>query len=162
MSKDIGDAGEALVASLLRKRGYRVREIGGNYPVIDLEVEGSRPFRVSVKTSASKRHVRMGREASVAQLRNDDFVFAILPSPGGSTINLETGDFDLLILPGDMARTDALHVHRTYLAEPGRNGQARSPTAGIMVKEYSHRPPQVEAWARWKEQKDRWDALPPA
>ncbi|QLQ12144.1 MAG: hypothetical protein HZY74_01035 [Brevundimonas sp.] len=39
MSKDIGDAGEALVASLLRKRGYRVREIGGNYPVIDLEVE---------------------------------------------------------------------------------------------------------------------------
>lgn len=118
MSKVHGDMGEAFVANLLRARGYMVREIGGNFPVIDLEVEGARPFRVSVKTSMSKRHIRLGREASVAQLRDTDFLFALMPRTGDAGLDLGTGAYDLLIVPGAVAREDALHVHRTYFETP--------------------------------------------
>jgi len=161
MSKIHGDMGEAFVANLLRMRGYSVREVGGNYPVIDLEVEGARPFRVSVKTSMSKRHVRLGRESSIAQLRDEDFVFALLPREGNAGLDLRPGAYDLLILPGATARDDALHVHRTYIETPTRSGLERSGTAGVMVKDYSSRPPQKAAWGRWLTFNHGWDALPP-
>lgn len=162
MNKVHGDMGEAFVATLLRGRGYSVREIGGNYPVIDLEVEGAQRFRVSVKTSMSKRHVRLGREASVQQLRDTDFLFALMPKAGDAGLNLDAGAYDLLIVPGAVAREDALHVHRTYFETPTRSGGERKDTAGIIVKEYSGRPPQKEAWARWLRFNNGWSALPAA
>ena len=160
MNKRIGDEGEAFAAELLRLRGYRVREIGGNYPVIDLEVEGSSCFRVSVKTSASKRHVRMGREASVGQLRGDDFIFAFMPQLNASFIDLSAGKYDLLIIPGAMARQDALWVHKTYLANSSSSGGTLSGSAGVMVKSYSKRIQQREVWERWIRCLDNWSALP--
>lgn len=160
MSKALGDAGELFVVELLRARGYAVAHIGGNYPVIDLEVDATRPFRVSVKTSQSKRHVRMGTEASISQLRDDDFLFALLPTSKTSVLRLAPGGYDLFIIPGLTARTDALHVHHTYLAEPGRSGSARSASAGVMVKEYSSRLPQREAWGRWVQFRESWSLLP--
>jgi len=160
MSKAVGDEGEAFVAELLRGRGYTVHHIGGNYPVIDLEVQASRPFRVSVKTSLSRRHVRMGREASVVQLRQDDYVFALMPIAGSMMTVLQSGGYDLLIIPGDVAREDALHVHRGYLANPSRSGQPRTGGAGVMVKEYSGRPQQRQVWERWLDFREAWSRLP--
>lgn len=162
LNKVLGDQGEAFAARLLRARGYKVREIGGNYPVIDLEVSGSEDFRVSVKTSRSKRHVRLGSESSVSQLLDTDFVFAFMPKAADHELELEDGQYDLWIVPGAIARKDALWVHRTYLEESSAAGKARSGTAGILVKSYSRRPPQREVWGRWECYLEKWSGLPPA
>ena len=162
MNKTAGDEGEAFVAQLLRARGYTVRHIGGNYPVIDLEVDASRPFRVSVKNSLSRRHVRMGREASILQLRDDDYMFALMPMADSAMIVLQpSGGYDLLIIPGHVAREDALYVHRSYLAGPSRSGQPRTGSAGVMIKEYSSRSQQRQVWERWLHYREAWDQLPP-
>ena len=160
-TKKLGEAGEAEVARVLRSRGYTVREIGGNYPVIDLEVDASRDFRISVKTSASKRHVRLGSTASISQLRDSDFVFAIMPQVGGEALSPELKDYDLWIIPGGVARADALWVHETYLALPSRTGAERSGSAGVLVKSYSSRPSQREVWERWARYAGAWSVLPP-
>jgi len=160
MSKILGDQGEVFVADLLTAKGYSVRHIGGNYPVIDLEVEAVRPFRVSVKTSQSKRHVRMGTEKSVLQLRDDDFVFALMPISNSAPFRLVSGGYELLIVPGTRARIDALHIHRSWLAQASRSGAPRSPSAGVIVKEYSGRAEQREVWARWRRFEENWQALP--
>lgn len=159
MSKELGDRGEALAVQLLTKRGYQVNHVGGNYPVVDLLISCSRPFRVSVKTSGSKQHVRLGTEKSVSNLRDDDFLMAFLPRPSGE-FDLSNGVYRILIIPGLVARTDALHVHHRYLALRGSSGANHSGTAGIMVKGYSRRPDQVEAWKRWLTFEERWDLLP--
>jgi hypothetical protein len=162
MSKIIGDEGEQVVAKLLQDRGYSVRLIGGNYPVIDLEVDAERPFRVSVKTSASKRHVRMGSPNSLAQLRDDDFLIAILPKIGSGFIDLADNEFEVLIIPGDVARDGGLHVHETYLEEQKAKGKVASGSAGVLVKSYSRRLPQLETWAKFELCANRWDLLPSA
>lgn len=156
MAHALGDAGEVLATQLLEARGYPVRLIGGNYPVIDLEVHAQKPFRVSVKTSATKRHVRMGREASLAQLRDDDFMFAFMPPEGAAYIDIDAGRYELLILPGEVAREGGMFVHRTYL-----DGRDVSGSFGVTVKSESRRPPQVETWRRFVTFRDRWDLLPP-
>lgn len=161
MNKPLGDQGEATAARLLRERGYSVREIGGNFPVIDLIVTGESEFRVSVKTSASKQHVRMGRESSVARLLDQDFVFAFMPATA-LPLDLSSGIFRLFILPGRTARCDALHVHQTYLATRSRDGEDRTGVSGIIVKGYSRRPAQAETWKRWQFFENRWDLLPKA
>lgn len=155
MPSSLGEAGEVCAAQLLEARGYRVRHIGGNYPTIDLEVDASTPFRVSVKTSATKRHVRMGRQTSLAQLRDNDFLFAFMPPVGSGEINLDTGHYDLLILPGDVAREGGLYVHRTYV-----EGREATGSFGVTVKSESRRGPQVETWQRFVAYANRWDLLP--
>jgi hypothetical protein len=156
----VGNDGEAFVAALLRSRGYDVLEIGGNYPVIDLEVRGHSPFRVSVKTSVTKRHVRMGKETSVSPLLDSDFVFALMPKDGRAFLDLGSDDYDLMILPGEVARSGALEVHGAYLAEPGTDCEPRSGSAGVMVKGYSRRPAQTKVWRSWLNYIDAWSALP--
>ena len=159
MSKELGDWGEATAAQLLTKRGYQVDHLGGNYPVVDLLISGASPFRVSVKTSASKQHVRLGTEKSVSNLRDDDFVMAFLPR-GKEPLDLADAVYRLLILPGNVARDDALCVHRNYLAFSRSDGAGRTGNAGIIVKGYSRRLDQVETWKRWLTFEDRWDLLP--
>lgn len=155
MAHALGDAGEAVAVRLLEARGYSVQHIGGNFPVIDLMVDASTPFRVSVKTSGSKRHVRMGKETSIAQLRDDDFLFAFMPALGSGSIDFEAGRYELLILPGPVAREGGLYVHRTYL-----EGRSASGSFGVTVKSESRRAPQVETWRRFSAYRDRWELLP--
>lgn len=157
MNKALGDLGEAAVANLLRARGYAVQEIGGNFPVIDLVVSGAADFRVSVKTSALRQHVRMGRETSVTQLLDTDFVFAVMPR-GGASLDLADGVYSLLIIPGLVARTDAIRIHHAYLEAPSRDGGERTGSAGIIVKGYASR--HAEVWKRWAAYEGRWDLLP--
>lgn len=159
MNKELGDLGEKFSAKLLQERGFNVEHLGGNYPVVDLLVAGSSSFRVSVKTSLSKQHVRLGKEKSVSSLQNTDFVLAFLP-PIGTLLDFDSNAYRTLILPGMMARNDAIHVHRSYLAKKSNTGLDRSGNAGILIKGYSRRVEQVETWKRWMEFEDRWDILP--
>jgi hypothetical protein len=82
----------------------------------------------------------MGREASIQQLRRDDYVFALMPVAGSGMTVLRPGGYDLLVIPGYVAREDALHIHRSYLEGLSRSGQPRTGSAGVMVKEYSSHP----------------------
>ena len=160
MSKLIGDAGEVLAADLLGQRGYQVELIGGNYPVVDLIVRGKPEFRVSVKTSRTKYHVRLGRDTSLAQLRDNDFVFALLPTVPNGEIGFAPGKFRTLILPGRMVREDGLAIHNAYLQGKLKNGGTPSGSAGVMVKGYSRKPIHQQTWSKWMTFEDRWDLLP--
>ena len=162
MNKRIGDAGEILAAKLLRDKGYAVELIGGNYPVVDLIVHGQSDFRVSVKTSNKKHHVRLGRDTSLEQIRDDDFVFAFLPIEPDQEIGFSGGEYRLLIMPGQMVREDALAVHHAYLASKSTSGVSRTGSAGVMVKGYSNKPIHVQTWVKWMAFEDRWELLPAA
>ena len=162
MNKRIGDAGEILAAKLLRDKGYNVEMIGGNYPVIDLIVRGQNEFRVSVKTSNMKHHVRLGRDTSLDQLRDDDFVFAFLPIEPDQEIGFSDGEYRVLIIPGKMVREDALAVHHAYLGSKSKSGVTRTGSAGVMVKGYSRKPIHMETWAKWMKFEARWELLPAA
>lgn len=151
----LGDRGEVFAKHLLEKRGYQVTHLGGNYPVIDLEVRASSNFRVSVKTSSSKRHVRMGRESSIGQLGDDDFMFAFMPKVGAADIDFDQGLYDLLILPGAIAREGGLFVHHAYLA-----GRPSTGSFGVTVKGESRRAAQIKIWTEFQDYFDRWDLLP--
>lgn len=160
MNKRIGDAGEILAAKLLQDKGYTVDLIGGNYPVIDLVVRGKSEFRMSVKTSNKKHHVRLGRDTSLEQLRDDDFVFAFLPVEPDQEIGFFDGEYRLLIMPGKMVREDALAVHHAYLASKSNTGVSRTGSAGVIVKGYSKKPIHQTTWAKWMTYEGRWDVLP--
>lgn len=159
MNKLVGDRGEAHVAELLRRRGYRVQEIGGNFPTVDLLVEHPVKFRVSVKTSASRPHVRLGREVSLARLRDEDFVFAIFPR-NGISFDLSEGCYRLLIIPGRVAREGGLEVHRAYLQNKSKDGGSVDGSAGVIVKGYSKKPLQQAVWTHWLTYEDCWESLP--
>lgn len=159
MNKSVGDQGEAFVAELLRRRGYRVREVGGNFPTVDLFVDHPVEFRVSVKTSASRPHVRLGRETSLARLRDDDFVFAIFPK-SDVPFGLSEGGHRLLIIPGGVARDGGLEVHRAYLAGKSADGEKADGAAGVIVKGYSKKPLQQRVWANWLTYENGWHRLP--
>ncbi|WP_421791056.1 hypothetical protein [Hyphobacterium sp.] len=151
-----------MARDLLVSRGYRVALIGGNYPVIDLIATGREEFRVSVKTSRTKHHVRLGRDTSVEQLQDNDFVFAFLPAEPNTEIGFEVPHYRLLTIPGGIARNDALAIHREYLNGKTPSGDKRKNTAGVMVKGYSRKPIHVTTWARWLNYEDCWDLLPAA
>lgn len=162
MSKLIGDAGELLVEQLLKDKGYQPEQLPPNYPVVDLTVNASPPFRVSVKTSKAKHHVRLGRDTMLEQLPDNDFVFALMPRDPNGQIGFHTGQYRLLILPGDMVRNDGLAIHNAYLQGKLKSGGVPSGSAGVMVKGYSKKPIHQTTWTKWMTYENRWDLLPPA
>ena len=155
----LGEAGEDQALSLLHAKGYSTaQKLRVNSPVVDIEVPGPRPFRVSVKAARDRQHVRLGSYRSVRQLGPADFLFAFLPV-GKQPISFEPGGYRLLILPGEMVREDAFAVTDSYHAERGRPDWQDSYNFSMFVKGYSRRPIQAETWARWLAHHDRWDIL---
>lgn len=154
-SKQLGDDGEDHTCRLLMSRGYLARKLQVNAPTYDIEVEsGSRSFYVSVKVSREKQHVRLGARRSVLGLESGNFVFAFLPLPGREIVTLDAGQYALLILPAELARTDSLSVHDKYWIDRGRDPN----TFSVMVKGYGshHR----DMWPRWLGYRDAWNLLP--
>ena len=158
----LGDAGENAALRLLHEHGYTgARKLRLNTPVVDIEVPGTHPFRVSVKAARDRQHVRLGSYRSVRQLGPSDFLFAFLPI-GRAPISFEAGGYNLLILPGEVARDDAFAVTDSYHAERGRSDWQDSYNFSMLVKGYSRRSIQAATWARWLGYGERWDLLPPA
>ena len=158
----LGDAGEDAALRLLHERGYvGARKLPLNTPVVDIEVPGLQPFCVSVKAARVRQHVRLGSYRSVQQLGAADFLFAFLPA-GRGPISFEPGGYQLLILPGEVAREDAYAVTDSYHGERGKLDWQDSYNFPMFVKGYSRRPIQAETWARWLGYRDRWNLLPPA
>lgn len=155
----LGDEGEEYACELLRARGWTTRRLGLSKLV---DIEASRDGRtvfISVKTSRTKQHARLGPLSIVRQFRDEHVYMILLPAEKLGAIQLSPGGYKLLIVPGRMAREDALYVTETYLSEPKRDGTRRKDTGSVMVKGYSTRPVQKEAWARWLMFQERWDIL---
>jgi len=149
----LGDRGETFALQLLRGRGYSADLLPRNYPTYDIKAAGSKgEFYVSVKTSRTRQHVRLGTRDSVERLSPGNFVFAFLPLQGAE-IDLSSGRYRLLILPADMVKRDSLTIHDTYWAERERTNEY-----SVMVKGYdsSHH----ATWERWGAFVDGWREVP--
>ncbi len=152
-AKALGDAGEELALQLLINRGYRASRLPVNAPTYDLEVsQAGGDFRVSVKVSRTKQHVRLGARSSVDRLGAGNFVFAFLPNAGNDEIRLTNGGYSLLILPADLVRDESLAIHDAYWAARGR------PDGSGYSVQISHRHQSV--WIRWKRFAFAWNVLP--
>lgn len=161
-----GNLAEAVAQDLLLRQGYAVRNLNQrrhNAPVVDLEVEGAgAPFFVSVKSCwTPNRQLRLGSPASLAKLPDDAFVMAFLPLAKGDALNLATGCHTLWIIPGAVARDEALAAHWHYASHnPGSAGHS------VMVKDKQDRTPATRSGAvfrRWAAAYDAaWHLLPPS
>jgi hypothetical protein len=160
-----GDRAETLAADLLRLRGYEVRNLNErrpNYPTYDLETTGAdSTFRISVKARRNVWQINVGKEPAVRRLADDSYVMAFMPEEHGTEIDLDAGRYKLLIVPGNIAREEGLHIHHIYLASPKRDGTPRSPNAGIIVKVNGVTEANRETFRRWLETyEDAWSILP--
>ena len=95
------------------------------------------------------------------RLSDDSYLMAFMPEKHGAAIDLATGRYKLLIIPGDVARTDGLRIHHLYLASPKRDGTARSPNAGIIVKVNGVTEENRKTFQHWlASYEDAWSTLP--
>jgi len=153
-----GDLAEALAEELLLKRGYAVRNLNQrhkNTPVVDLEVEGAGPpFHISVKSCwTASRQLRLGKPASLERLPDNAFVMAFLPLRKGVALDLVTPQYTLWIIPGQVARDEALAAHRHYAAHnPG------SAQHSVMVKDKEDRTAATRSGAVFKRWADSYDS----
>jgi hypothetical protein len=154
-SKQLGDDGEEFAQQMLECRGYIVTKLPVNAKTYDLRVQRrQQAFFVSVKVSRHKQHVRLGARRSVLGLEARNFVFAYLPVPGQQITTLATSPHSLLILPAELARTDALSIHDAYWEQKNKDPNIFS----VMVKGYGSR--HREMWPVWLTHRDAWHLLP--
>lgn len=156
--KELGDIAEFYALELLEARGYSGRLLPTNYPTFDIEISSERSFRVSVKASAKVQHVRLGSISSVSRLTVGSFVFAFVPAPNSKELKFEPDGYQLLIVPGEIAKGDGLALSASYITE--KNKPCDYVGSGVMVKGYSRRPHQVEVWSKWQTYVNAWSLLP--
>ena len=149
----IGRAAEDKAAALLEARGFSVRNMNDlipNHPVYDLEAtRDGCMLRVSVKAARAKREIRLGKVESLSQVRDKDLVMLFLPIRKGVEISLEEGGYELLLVPGGIARDDAIDAHLHYCKTHPNN--IDHPT---MVKDKIDRSPNTKSGAvfhRWRD-----------
>lgn len=157
----IGFRGEQFVRNLLEHHGYAVEMMPPGFKTVDLVAKGAdRSFRVSVKTSNKRRHVRMGPEPSICELLDSDFLFALMPKRDKEELRFSADGYDLFIIPGRDAREDGLRVHHSWLSQPKRDGTPRSGSFGVTVKGYSRSEVQRDVWGKWEAFCEAWHLLP--
>ena len=161
-TQQVGQLAEELAKQLLLERGFAaidLNECRRNYPTYDLLADkDGRTTRVSVKSARAARILRLGTATSVSRIDDDSVIMAFIPSAKGVEIDLRPGGYDLLIIPGGVAREDALAVHRHYVkTHPG------SANHSIMVKDKIDRNPGTISGATFKSwhasYKDAWFVL---
>jgi len=159
---DIGNRAEQLATTLLRERGFEVvnlNELRANHPLYDLRAEkNGHTVRVSVKCARAKRELRLGSPRMLRQLADDAVVMAFLPIAKGRDIDLTPGGYELWIIPGAVARDEALAAHDHYAkSHPG------SADHSVMVKDKIDRSPDTRSGAvfhRWCElYRNAWHLL---
>lgn len=152
-------AGEKFVHQSLVRRGYRAELLRRNYPTYDIRTGSARgECMVSVKTSKSSQHVRLGKERAIEQLTRGNFVIALMPFDGQEEITIEPGKCRVLVIPAEVAKADGMKVTEEYYAE----SKTRKRWGEVIVKGYSSKRSHPQVWAHWiAEFSDAWHLLPP-
>ena len=152
---ELGDRAEAFAETLLVSRGFHVVNLNKpkrNHQLFDLAAsKDGRSVRVSVKSDRRLRQVSLGPPSTLAQLPDDVVVMAFLPIRKGVEIRFESGDFELLIIPGAVARNEGLAVHKHYVATHPGSADHR-----VMVKDKIDRNPGTISGAAFKSWYDRF------
>ena len=158
----IGREAEDLASSLLSARGFAVRNLNderNNYPLYDLVAsKAGVEILISVKCARAKRELRLGNPHMLQQLADTSVVMAFLPAYKGKEIGFALGDYELMIIPGYIARDEALAAHQHYaIFHPG------SASHSVMVKDKVDRNEGTRSGAvfmRWHQQfQDAWAIL---
>ena len=160
-TQSIGRQAEDLAKPLLRQRGFAVRNLNDerhNYPLYDLEAINGSKTEVSVKCARANRQFRLGARERLAQLKDDCVIMVFLPTEKGKEIEFCSGGYELLIIPGHVARDDGLAAFDHYVAtHPG------SAAHSVMVKDKVDRNEGTRSGAvfkRWHEQfLNAWDTF---
>ncbi|MGY3436778.1 MULTISPECIES: hypothetical protein [unclassified Marinovum] len=161
----IGDMGEAEALSLLQGRGYKCENLNDkrrNAWTYDLEIGTARgKFLVSVKTARAKRDISLGRPLSLKRLENDAFMMILMPSGKNQETRFEPGGYHLLILPGQVARDEALSSHYHYWG----NDSEKAENNTVRIKDKLDRPGgrsnSGEVFSSWNDRfRDAWHLLP--
>lgn len=166
----LGAEAEKLAARLLRRRGYSVDDLNvsrhANFPHVDLKAsKGGVKFRVSVKARERRWHIGLGQESSLCKLRDDDWVIAFIPRKHKDSIDLRKNKYRVFIIPGFVARDEAMKMQHRYLSTPlksgRRKGQLPSGNYGVVVK-FDHCVGR-DLFLDWQDRfEGRWDLLPNA
>ena len=152
---ELGQHGEEFTAQLLETQGYGVEFLPRNSPTYDLKVStGTESFFVSVKVSRTKQHIRLGQRKSVLGLIEKNFVFAYSPNNVSEIQNLSSSPYHLLIIPGEIARTDSLLIHDAYWAERSKDPNIFS----VIVKAYDRYG--RTTWQNWQQYSSAFALLP--
>ena len=160
-TQTIGRQAEDLAYRLLEERGFRVRNLNderSNYRLYDLKAtKNGRETRVSVKCARANRQFRLGPRERLAQLEDDCVVMVFLPTEKGREIDFDVG-YELLIIPGHIARADAIAAHDHYVrTHPG------SAAHSVMVKDKVDRNEGTRSGAVFKSWHERflnaWDRI---
>lgn len=149
-------------AGLLETRGYKVTNLNvarNNFPLYDLRAaRDGRELLISVKCARAKRELRLGPPHRLRQLADDAVVLALLPISKGRDIVFEPGGYELWVIPGNVARDEALAAHEHYAqSHPG------SADHSVMVKDKVDRNPGTRSgavFASWRLRfRDAWHLL---
>jgi hypothetical protein len=148
-TQSIGKQAETLAASLLIQRGFSVRNLNEerpNNPLYDLNAtKNGNEILVSVKCARAKRQLRVGSPQMLTKMRDDCVVMAFLPAEQDKEIEFCPGGYELLIVPGQVARDEALAAYYHYIAtHPGSVGHA------VMVKDKIDRNERTRSGAVFK------------
>jgi hypothetical protein len=156
----LGDAGEHWVADRLRSLGYDVEFLPRNAKAVDLVVTGQTVFRVQVKCS-DHQHIKFPSLKALDGLADDDFVIALMPSATTRVMTLEDDEMWTFVIPAQIARQAARHVHESYRADyVSRRGVEPAGSFGPTVKFYKntawHNQARLWLWPF----RDAWSGLP--
>lgn len=161
-TSEIGRLCEDFAISLLQARGFAVRNLNDtrkNYPLHDLVVTKSgRSVNVSVKCARAKRELRLGAPHMLAKLADEDVLLAFLPMTKGVDIQFMPGGYELLIVPGMIARDEALAAHNHYaISHPASKDHT------VMIKDKIDRNESTKSGAVFKNwqklYRDAWHVL---
>ena len=161
-TQSIGRQAETLAESLLLQRGFAVRNLNeerSNNRLYDLvAVKNRNEIVVSVKCARANRQLRLRRPRILDQMRDDCVVMAFLPTERGKEIEFSSGGYEVLIIPGRIARDEALAAHKHYVAtHPG------SADHSVMVKDKVDRNEHTRSGAVFKSWHERflnaWDTF---
>ncbi len=164
-TKRIGDAGEAEALRLLQERGYTGFNLNEKQPnawTYDLEISTLRGrVKISVKTARAKRDISLGTPRSLERLADEAFVMILMPTAKKHEIQIHPGGYHLLIVPGQVARDEALAMHRDYWGEELTKAAKNT----VRIKDEVNRPGSRsragQVFARWNATyRDAWHLLP--
>jgi hypothetical protein len=116
----VGRNAEDFAAFLLKQRGFDVSNLNDeqtNYPLYDLAAsKGAEKVKISVKCARATRNICLGKSHILERLDDDCVVMAFLPVSKHEEIKFEPGGYELFVIPGRIAREEALAAHRHYVA----------------------------------------------